>query len=120
MSSSLRREVTVILAFNMRGVCYYEIFAEGETMHVALYLESLKRFIDRWFGNRKHSVWLLDDNAIPYRHASITSRVDINSEMISIKRWFQPAYFYDLGPNADVRSPEAGRALGQMYKRAYF
>lgn len=55
----------VAVAISIKGICCYEILAKNETVHAARYLEFLKRFMDRWHGNRRHAIWLLDDNARP-------------------------------------------------------
>ena len=87
-------KVMMILAMDIRGICYYEILSDKEKMDAPRYLELLKRLMDRWPGNRKNTVWVLDDNARPHRTASITQWFEENK----IERWLQPPYSPDLSP----------------------
>lgn len=84
----------LILALDFKGVCYYELLAEKETVDGSRYLEFLKRLMDHWRGNRKGTVWLLDDNARPHRTAIVTEWL----EQKKIERWVQPSYSPDLSP----------------------
>lgn len=65
LSSRIGRKVIVVLATDIRATSYYEILVENEA---ARYLEHLKRCMDRCCGNRKHAVWLLDDNVRPHHY----------------------------------------------------
>jgi hypothetical protein len=87
-------KVMVVMAMDINGICYYEILGRQEKMDGPRYLEFLKRLMDRCSGDRKHPVWLLDDNARPHRTSQITAWLDENK----ICRWLQPAYSPDLSP----------------------
>lgn len=87
-------KVMMVLAMDIHGICYYEILDKNEKMSATRYLEFLKRLMDRWRGSRKHTVWLLDDNARPHRTAPITQWIEENR----IERWHQPPYSPDLSP----------------------
>ncbi len=84
----------LILAMDFKGVCYYELLAEKETVNGPRYLEFLKRLMNHWRGNRKGTVWLFDDNARPHRTTIVTEWLEQNK----IKRWVQPPYSPDLSP----------------------
>ena len=45
-------------------------------------------------GNRRHKVWLLDDNARPHRNREVTDWLEQNN----IERWAHPPYSPDLSP----------------------
>jgi len=87
-------KVMIILAMDIRGICYYEILNQNEKIGFARYLEFLKRLMEKWHGNQQHTVWILDDNARPHRHASVTQWIEDNN----IERWLQPPYSPDLSP----------------------
>lgn len=87
-------KVMMVLGMDYLGICYYEILGRIEKMDAPRYLEFLKRLMDRWRGNRKHTVWVLDDNARPHRTASITQWFEENN----IERWLHPPYSPDLSP----------------------
>lgn len=49
-----------VLAIDIGDACYNEILVENETLNAASYLEFIK---DCQHGDRKHAVWLIDNNA---------------------------------------------------------
>lgn len=87
-------KVHVILAMDFRGICYYEIMPQNETVKAPQYLAFLDRLNQFVGGNRQHTLWLLDDNATPHRAASVTAWIEANN----IQRWYQPPYSPDLSP----------------------
>ena len=84
----------LILAMDFNGICYYEILPEKETMNASKYFEFLKRLVNACGGNLQHMLWILDDNARPHRHNSITAWFEENH----MKRWLQPSYSPHLSP----------------------
>lgn len=74
MLSRFGHKTIVVLAMDIRSTCYYEMLAE--TVNGVDYLGFLKRPMNHRHGNRKHAVWLLDDNARPHRNASVTSWIN--------------------------------------------
>lgn len=87
-------KLMLVLAMDFNGICYYELLARNETMNGARYLEFLKRLFQKWHANRRHAVWLLDNNARAHRTTQINQWLKANK----IQRWFQPAYSPDLSP----------------------
>jgi histone-lysine N-methyltransferase SETMAR len=88
------RKVMIILAMDIRGICYYEIIAPKEKVNSARYLAFLKRLVAKWGGNRKHELWLLDDNSTVHRAGSILTWLEKNN----VNRWLLPTYSPDLSP----------------------
>lgn len=88
------RKVMLIVALDIHGICYYEILAEKGTVTARRYLEFLQNLVNKRRGKRKHTMWLLDDNAKPHRHALVTAWIAENN----IRHWHQPAYSPDLSP----------------------
>lgn len=101
-------KVMLAMAMDIRGICYYEILVKGERMDAPRYLEFLKRLVDSVGGNRKHLLWLLDDNAKPHRTASITTWLEENK----ISRRLQSAYSPDLSPCDFLCFHPLKRAIG--------
>lgn len=87
-------KVMMILAMDFNGICYYEILDEKQTVNKDRYIEFLDNLIKKWHRNKKHEVWLLDDNARPHRNSSVTSWMELNK----IQRWLHPPYSPDLSP----------------------
>lgn len=56
--SEFNRKVMVVLATDIRGVCYYEIPTEHET-NTALHFKFLNGLVDRWHSNRTHTVFFV-------------------------------------------------------------
>lgn len=75
MSSSFERKEIVILAVDAGNICYYEILAENDAMNVACYFEFLKERVESWDGNRKHTAWLLEGNALPHRPSEVSQNI---------------------------------------------
>lgn len=59
VSSRFGRKVMVVLAMNIRGICYYDILVKNETMDAVRYLEFLKGLVYCCHGYRKYAVWLI-------------------------------------------------------------
>lgn len=63
MSGRFVRKVVVVAAVDIKGICYYEILAEIETINTVRYLEFLQRLIHcRPDDNGRHVVWSFDDS----------------------------------------------------------
>ena len=88
------RKVMMALAMDFNGICYYEILDRNEKMDSARYLEFLNRLINHLRTNRRHTLWLLDDNAKPHRTEQVSAWLKENK----IEQWKQPAYSPDLSP----------------------
>lgn len=87
-------KVMVILAMDIKGICGYEILPKKETVNGSRYLSFLKKLMNEWRGDRRHSVWLLDDNARSHRKTEVIEWIEENN----IERWLQPPYSPDLSP----------------------
>lgn len=88
------QKVIMILAMDIKGICYYEILDENQSVNQQRYLEFLKSLIKKWHRFSKHRVWILDDNARPHRNSIISSWI----ESRKIERWIHPPYSPDLSP----------------------
>lgn len=60
----------VVLAMNIKDICYYELLAKNETLN-AFAISSFSRNL--WHSKQKHVVWLVDKNASRHTHASLIS-----------------------------------------------
>ena len=67
--------------------------------------------MEKWRGNLKHTVWVLDDNARPHKHASIMKWTEENK----IERWLQPPYSPDLIPCNFSCFHALKRAIGAVH-----
>ena len=87
-------KVMMILAMDIKGIFYYELLHEKETVNATKYLDFLKKVMEKFKRGRKHTVWLLDDNARPHRSPIINQFL----EEKNIQRWLQPPYSPDISP----------------------
>lgn len=53
MSSMFGRKVMIVLAADIKDICYHEIVARTPTMSAARYVEFLKKLTVCWRGNLK-------------------------------------------------------------------
>lgn len=54
-----------IFAMKFRDAYCYETLVENDIINADCHLGLVKRFMDRWHGNRNHPVWLLYDIVRP-------------------------------------------------------
>ena len=101
-------KVMIAMAMDIKGICYYEVLDAKEKMDAPRYLTFLKNLINRCCANRKHTVWLLDDNARPHRAAAISAWLEQNK----ISRWLHPPYSPDLSPCDFMCFHRLKRAIG--------
>lgn len=64
-SSEFGDRIMVVGAMNIRGICYYETFAENEIINTARYFEFLKRPVARWRENRSHAILIAMPQLFP-------------------------------------------------------
>jgi len=93
-------KVMLCVWWDMKGLLYYELLEEKQTVNAALYSQQLKRLSEKitenrpWNGHGKRKITLLHDNARP--HVAIQVKNTINE--LGWDLLPHPAYSPDLAP----------------------
>ncbi|MBJ5584736.1 transposase, partial [Salmonella enterica subsp. enterica serovar Typhimurium] len=101
-------KLMLILAMDYDGICYCELLEARQTVNHERYLQFLQRLMGKWRRKRKYTVWLLDDNAGPHRHAAVRTWLDATK----IERGIQPPHSPDLNPFDYGSFNQLKRAIG--------
>jgi hypothetical protein len=95
-ASELReRKRMLILAMDIKGIAFWHLCEEGETVTSETYRNFLETYIPNWMRGKKFKgPILLHDNARPHKSRLISDYLEENS----IETWGHPAYSPDVMP----------------------
>lgn len=85
----------LIMAMDFNGIAFYELLPEKQNVNSEIYLQFLKRNLNKWLKGRKSTqVWLHHDNATSHKARIVKDFLASKG----ISTWEQPGYSPDISP----------------------